>query len=435
MERPFNLNSTPSPLPDSLWVKTAEPAPDTQVLMQTIQTDVVIIGAGFTGLSCAIHLNQQGLSTVCMDASEIGWGASGRNNGQVIPGLKHDPLKVVTILGHAKGEPLVEYSGHAPKLVFDLIEKYQIKCDLVKKGWIQPAPSDSSTKDIEERVEQWQKYSAPVDMLNPSDLPRILGTDWYRSGWIDKRGGSLNPLSYVRGLARVAIELGVKLYTKSPVLNISKNSNEWVLISPSGKVVAKKLLICTNAYTGDLNKKVKRSIIPIRTAQIASSPLEEGSYASILPGGEAASDASKLLTSFRITSDKRLIMGGAYATGGDENQEMFKCLKQSAKDRFPFLDKIEWAFGWSGYLGVSKTHLPQILELDVSCYSATGCNGRGIAMSTATGKALAELVVSENRKVCPIPVLKPDPFYFHEFRHLGIAASVSFNAFRDKFKV
>ncbi|MFT2110599.1 NAD(P)/FAD-dependent oxidoreductase [Marinomonas sp. 2405UD68-3] len=434
MELPFDQSNRSAALPQSLWAATAEPAPETQPLLEDQQVDVAIIGAGFTGLSAALHLAEHGTSVACLDATEIGWGASGRNNGQVIPGLKHDPDKVMSMLGQKAADPLIKFSGDAPSLVFSLIKKHQIQCDAVQKGWIQPAPSPSSVKEIESRVKQWKKYNAPVDMIDSNQLEKRLGTSWYQSAWIDHRGGSLNPLSYARGLANAAIKAGASVYTKSPVLRTQKVGSKWHIITSSGAVQASKLLICTNAYTGNLDAKVSHSIIPVRTAQLASAPLSSDQWKAILPNGEAASDASKLLTSFRITSDKRLIMGGAYATGGDENTEMFARLKSSAQNRFPHLSRINWDFNWSGYLAITPPHLPQIFDLGGGCYSPIGCNGRGIAMTTATGKALAEHLLDESKKECIIPIVTPKPFFFHAFRHIGIATNVAICSLQDKLK-
>ncbi|RLA00703.1 MAG: FAD-dependent oxidoreductase, partial [Gammaproteobacteria bacterium] len=173
----------------------------TRTLEGEHQADVTIIGAGFCGLSAALHLAKAGVKVVCLEAETIGWGASGRNNGQVIAGLKRDPEQVIKQLGAERAQPLIQCSGEAPDLVFSLIKQYGIDCDAVQKGWIQVGRSDKSIKEMQSRVSQWQEFGAPVEMLEPDQLSKRLGTDWYKAGWIDKRGGSLNPLAYACGLA------------------------------------------------------------------------------------------------------------------------------------------------------------------------------------------------------------------------------------------
>lgn len=437
MEHPFNKTLTPNELPNSLWAATAEPALPTSSLAKDEIADVVIIGGGILGLSTALHLSQQGQNNIiCLEATEIGWGASGRNNGQVIAGLKHDPTKVYEMLNKSSADTLIQCSSEAPDLVFSLIEKNTISCDAIRKGWIQPAPSKRAEKEILSRMQQWESLGAPVEMLDKGSLSERLGTSWYQAAWLDRRGGSVNPLAYTRGLANAVIRSGVSLFTHTPVIEYRQNtSGTWEVLTKKGKITANQLVIATNAYIGELAGKFRKSIIPVRTAQIASEPLATEDWQKILPQGEAASDASHLLTSFRITPEKRLVMGGAYATGGDENQAMFDALKRAAKNRFPFIKNINWQYKWSGYLAITPPHLPQIYTLGERCYAPIGCNGRGIAMSTMTGKQLAQLIIHENTQACAIPIVAPTAHQFHRFRNLGIAANVSFANFRDKYRI
>jgi glycine/D-amino acid oxidase-like deaminating enzyme len=429
-----NIIYQSQPQADSLWAQVSPLAPETSQLEGSHEAQVTIVGAGLCGLSSALHLARQGVKTIVVDAEAVGWGASGRNNGQVIPGLKHDPVEVIKLLGPEAGERLVQCAGNAPDLVFSLIENYSIDCDGVRKGWIQPARSDAGLTQIESRMKQWLQRQAPVTMINPPELSARLGTDWYRGAWLDKRGGSVNPLAYTRGLAQAALQEGAKIYTHSPVTSIQKNNNRWVIKTPQGEVLTQQLLLCTNAY-GKLDDQLRRSIVPIRTAQIASEPLLEQNWSNILPKGEAASDASRLLTSFRITADKRLIMGGAYATGGDEIPVLFNRLKKAAENRFPSIRNIRWQFHWSGYLALTPNHLPHIFELAPNCYAPIGCNGRGIAMTTATGKALAELMTGGQREACPLPISGSKPITFHQFRNIGIAANVAWCDLLDRLDV
>ncbi len=439
MEHPFNTSCQASGLIKSLWVATAEKTPKTTSLSEEKTADIVIIGAGILGLSTALHLSEQGQTNViCLEASEIGWGASGRNNGQVIPGLKYDPDTVREKLknDNNSAEALIQCSGDAPALVFSLIRKYQINCEAVHKGWVQPAPSNRAEKEIISRVKQWQALSAPVEMLDKDTLSKKLGTDWYQAAWLDKRGGSVNPLGYTRGLARAVIDTGIEIFTQTPVTDYKKiTNNQWQVNTPNGTVTTKKLIIATNAYIGKLNQKIKTAIVPVRTAQIASEPLDKSIWGKILPHGEAVSDASHLLTSFRLTYEKRLVMGGAYATGGNENNAMFNALKQAAKNRFSDFDKIKWQYFWSGYLAITPPHLPQIYHVEENCYAPIGCNGRGIAMSTMTGKQLANVILSENHQQSSVPIVAPKAHQFHQLRNIGITANVVFSRIKDRLRM
>ena len=431
MEQPFNQQYQLAPVVNSLWAATA-PAPiETERLMGE-EADVIIIGAGIVGLSMALALQEQGLKSVVVEANEIGWGASGRNNGQVIPGLKLDPDEVIKQLGEQSGNALVALSGGAPDLVFSLVEKHKIECEAVQHGWIQPAPSKKACAQIQRRYQQWERLGAKVEMLPTKGLKERLGTDWYQSAWLDHRGGSVNPLAYVRGLAKAAKSAGARIFTQSPMDRFSQQGNAWLAAGKTGSVKGRYLMICTNAYKQNFNRPLLRSIVPVRTAQIASEVLTKNQWQAILPAGEAASDSSNLLTSFRITKDKRLVMGGAYATGGDETELLFEKLKTAAKNRFPWLGSIKWDYQWSGYLAITDSHLPHIFKLGEGCYAPIGCNGRGIAMSTQLGTLLANKIANNALEQSVVPLSGPQPIAFHGFRNIGITTTVLWNQFLDK---
>src|SRR5207244_3979017 len=196
------------PLPPSLWAATARPAPETPPLDASRQADVAIVGAGYSGLAAALQLAEAGVSVVVLEAGEPGWGASGRNGGQVIPGLKYDPDELVAMFGTEAGEHLVRVAGGAPDTVFDLIARHKIDCDARRCGWIQPAFAVADVGVITRRAEQWQRRGAPVAVLDRDTVRRLVGSPIYHGGWIDRRAGSVQPLRCARGLARAAHDAG-----------------------------------------------------------------------------------------------------------------------------------------------------------------------------------------------------------------------------------
>src|ERR1700730_4119183 len=190
------------PLPPSLWAATARPAPATPPLDMSRKADVAIVGAGYSGLAAALQLAEAGVSVIVLEAGEPGWGASGRNGGQVIPGLKPDPDEVVAMFGAEAGERLVRVAGDAPETLFALIERHAIDCDARRCGWIQPAFAAADIGLIARRAEQWQRRGAPVAVLDRDTVCRLVGSPIYHGGWIDRRAGSVQPLSYSNGLSR-----------------------------------------------------------------------------------------------------------------------------------------------------------------------------------------------------------------------------------------
>lgn len=430
METPFSAGN-PSPLPDSLWAATTariEAFPD---LQGEQSADVAVIGGGFMGLSAALTLAEKGVDVALLEAAEVGWGASGRNNGLVAPGLKHDPDDVRRILGVDRGDRLSRFSGDAPAVVFGLIEKHDIDCDVNRGGWIQAAHSKRTLPFIDKRVKEWQALGADVDVIPIDQVAGRLGTAWYAGAWVDRRGGSINPLAYARGLAAAARGAGARLHERSPAVSIAKADGRRVVKAPSGSIRCEQVLCCTNAY-GDAIPELRGTVLPVRTAQVATAPLSTDQRRNILPGGESVSDTQRLLTSFRLTADNRLIMGGASATAGDETTELTQHLHDAARDRFPQLGAIPWQFGWSGYLALTKDHLPRIQKFDDGFYAGIACNGRGIAMATVTGMAVAELVCGLGEKDCNVPVIKPQRFPGFGLRHAGVAVGVVCNRILDR---
>lgn len=299
-----------SPIPRSLWTDTAAPKPDTLPLKGDARAAVAIIGAGYTGLSAALHLAQSGIDACVLETHEPGWGASGRNGGQVIPVHKYDPPELIDIFGAESGRKLIDFIGTAPDLVFNLIEKHGITCDAVRKGWIQPAHNEPMIGTLKKRAEIWASYGAPIEFLDKAAVSERIGTSAYLWGWLDKRAGGVNPLGYSRGLARAAMAAGARIHGDTPVTRISGREGSFEIHTPSGKVVAEKVVVATNGYTGDLIPQLRKTIIAPNSFQVATKPLPSGVRQTILPGGEVSSDSRRLLNYFRVDASGRLLMGG-----------------------------------------------------------------------------------------------------------------------------
>lgn len=428
-----STKSKPLPLPRSLWAEIADPAPETMHATTDEAVDVAVIGAGYTGLTAAIYLAAKGVRVAVLEAAEAGWGASGRNGGQVIPGLKIDPDEVEALLGGEKGRRLVAWAGNAPDLVFNLIKAHDIACSPVRNGWIQPAYTRASLKIIESRCAQWAARGAPVKMLERANLPDLLGTPRYIGAWLDTRGGSINPLGYSRGLAKAAIAAGAALYTSTPVTRLVRKGTTWDLRTPHATMTAHHVIVATGAYATDLLPELRRTIIPVRIGEVATKPLSETIARTILPGRQVASDWRRLLTSFRITPDGRLMMGGSTATADLESAKIQDSLHRSARDLFGHLGDFQWEFFWSGVFAVTGDKLPHFHEPEPNVLTVVGCNGRGIAVSTGLGKLLAERVMGCPADDLPLPLTKMSPMYFHGLHRPVMRTLVGWKGVQDRF--
>ncbi|NBA96561.1 FAD-binding oxidoreductase [Pseudomonas sp. R5(2019)] len=418
-------------MPSSLWSATAIAGPTLKPLERSETADVIIVGAGYTGLSAAIHLAEAGLSCVVLDAAEPGWGASGRNNGQVIAGLKQDPEVIERLYPGEQGRKLVQFGSEAPTQVWELIKRHGIDCAANHRGWIQPAFTRTGFATVKARCEAWRQRGIHTRMLEGNELHILLGTNQYSLGWLDPRGGSVQPLSYARGLAQVAINLGVKIYAPSKVESLRSKDDQWIAETGQARVTGKHVLVATGAYAERLVPKLRTSFVPVRTAQVATRPLPDAMRKVILPKGHVSSDTRQLLTSFRLSPDGRLVMGGSGATAGLDHSAIVPYLHKAGEELFGHLGRLEWDFQWSGYFAVTTDHLPHVHEPERNLHISVGCNGRGIAVSTSLGIQLAKRILGMAAAELPVPVSSIGTVKFHVFRGLGVKAATVCKRLQD----
>ncbi|MDO9525914.1 MAG: FAD-binding oxidoreductase [Gemmobacter sp.] len=415
----------------SLWTATANPTPNCPPLAGAEETEVAVIGGGFTGLSAALHLAEAGIAVTLLEAETPGWGASGRNGGQVNPGLKEDPDEIESKFGPDLGGRMVRLSGGAGDFVFDLIKRLDIDCAARQPGWIQPVHNAAALATVRKRVEQWQRRGAPLRLLSGTETEELVGTAAYIGGMIDPRGGNLHPLNYALGLAWAAQRAGARLHGHSPALRMEQDGAIQVIHTLNGRLRARKVLICTNGYSGPFNAGIARSVVPIRSVQVATAPLSDNVRKSILPGGHSASDSRRLLLYFRLDPEGRFVMGGRgdYSEKGTEKQ--FGLLREASQRLFPQLSGVDWTFKWGGFVAMTADHYPHVVRVGDHVWGALGYNGRGVAMATVLGKVLADLAegVPENALDFPVAEVKEIPFHF--LRKPVVAATVAWSRWRD----
>ena len=420
------------PLEPALWFDTATPEPITQALAESLSTDIVIIGAGYAGLSTALHLAELGHAPVVLDAKQIGFGVSGRNGGQLVPGLKWDPDALIKQFGPEDGQRVVDFAGSTTQTVFELIDRHGLNVPNARNGWIQPAHSAAGMALAESRCAQWLKHGADVRLLDRQETQELIGAANYHGGWLDRRGGAVQPLSYVRELARVAQERGVAIYTQTPVMYIDRRADGWEVTTNAGPAIkTRKLIVCANAYSDGLWPGLKQSIIDANTYQAATETLPADVQASIFPQGHVASDTRKLLLYFRKDHTGRFIMGGRGPFREPKSQDDWAHLKRATARMFPQLAKVKWDYHWCGRVAVTPDFYPHLHEPAPDLFIEIGCQGRGVGLQTAMGKAIANYVHTGDRDALPLPVSQIKPMPLYGLRKLYVSAVVTWYRMND----
>jgi glycine/D-amino acid oxidase-like deaminating enzyme len=429
---------TPSPVvlqhPPSLWAATAAGGRDWPALEGDTRAEVAIVGGGYTGCAAALALAQSGVKVVLVEANLIGWGASGRNGGQVIPGLKFDPDELEAMFGPELGPRVVTAVGSVGDEVFGLIEKHGIACDAVRRGWLQPAFSVPTLRAVTRRAEQWSQRGAGVTMLDRAEMADRIGSERYIGGLEDSRAGHVQPLSYIHGLAAAAHRAGAAIHVRSPATALEGRSGGWKVTTPRGAVIADAVLIGTNGYTDGLWPGLARTVVPMMSFQAATSPLPPEQGASVLRHGHCASDTRRLLWYYRRDAQGRLVMGGRAPFRDDLGVNDAAHLRAAVDRLYPQLANVPFACYWAGRVAMTKDSLPHLHELAPGLWAGLGYNGRGVGMATLMGRWLAQLARGTNPADIPFPVTAMRPIPGYPFTRIVARALVRYYRLRDRLE-
>jgi len=390
----------------SLWDRSAEEADYSAPLDGDAVTDVAIVGAGYTGLSTALHAAERGLVCHVLEAQQIGYGGSGRNVGLVNAGLWLPPQDVRERLGEAAGSALIDRLGAGPDTVFSLIERHQIRCEAVRNGTIHAAHAPKGMDDLAHRAGEWQRLGAPVELLSAEETADRIGSIAFHGGLLDRRAGTINPMGYVRGLARAALANGARISTGTRVQSLQKDGKSWVLDLGHARVRAARVILATNAYTDDLWPGLKRVFTTIHFFQLATEPLGER-VAGILREGQGIWDTGTIMFALRRDAFGRLIVGSMGQAVGGEQGLSKRWAARRLEHLFPDLGPVEFEQAWHGSIAMTPDHLPRIHRLADGLYTPIAYNGRGIAPGTVFGKAMAELLAGGSESDLPLPVSEP----------------------------
>jgi glycine/D-amino acid oxidase-like deaminating enzyme len=390
----------------SLWDASALEDDYAAPMNEDVSVELAIVGGGITGLSTALHAAEKGVNAHVLEAQRIGYGGSGRNAGLVNAGLWLPPQDVRTELGDVRGSKLISILGEAPDYVFSLIQKHQIQCEATQKGTIHAAHSPKGYEDLARRAAEWQRLGAPVDLLSREEAAQRIGTTKFHGGLLDHRAGTINPMGYVRGLARAARGAGATISTGVTVETLEREANEWVLRTTRGTVRAKHVVLGTNAYSDTLWPGLKNTFTIIHYFQLATEPLGERAD-HILSEGQGLWDTGSIMFSVRRDAFGRIAIGSMGAVIGGTNGLSKRWAARMLKRLFPKLGPVTFENAWHGQIAMTPDHLPRIHRLAEGLYTPIGYNGRGIAPGTMFGRAMAGLLTGEDENDLPLPVSEP----------------------------
>ncbi len=425
------MGSSADSIGHALWpatVRERHPASDRFEEGQSV--DIAIVGGGFAGCSAALAAAERGASVALLEARTLGWGASGRNGGQVIPGLKLDPSEMEKEYGKDAGAKLAEAVGAAADVVFSLIDKHAIDCAPRRGGWIQAAHAATALATVQRRCDQWAARGAPVEKLDAGAVSRLLGTSAYVGGWIDRRAGTVHPLSYVFGLARAAQAAGAKLHEGTPATSLVRDDNTWRILTPKGAIAARTVIVATDAYSDHLVPGLAQSMILVQSAQVVTEPLSAPLRERLMPNGICASETRQLAFYFRQSPDGRLMFGGRGAAGDNEQPAFTQALIAAMHRMFPETRSIPIAYRWSGQVGLTLDGIPRIHEPQRGLLIGFGYNGRGVAMATVMGQWLVQKALRGVEP--PLPATELTPIAWHRLRRPAIALGITWAWLRDR---
>ncbi|NPC58333.1 NAD(P)/FAD-dependent oxidoreductase [Caenimonas soli] len=432
---PYAPLRDPGEMPSTVFTAGAgEPLNGTR-LTGEVKADIVVVGGGIAGVSAALHAAESGSRVVVLEANSIGWGASGRNAGHLAPASKMSWEEAERLYGPVVGERFNQAAESGPELVFRLAEKYGIDAEAQRTGMLIAAHSEAAARALETRANELQRLGKPVQFLDRKAASQVVGSEFYLGAFHDSRGGSINPLAYVRGLARAAVAAGAEVHENSRAVSIAKRGLNWEVRTSSGCVVGAHVLICTNAYTDELWPGLKQSIIPARSYHVGTQPLPKDLQTQILPRREVMTDSRRLLLGIRVCRNGQLHFNGyGPALGPDTGLDVASTLRR-VEEIFPQLKPLQIQYQWHGWMAMSRVGTWEVHELAPGVTAALGCNGRGVAMATFIGRDIADFALGKprNELVVPLTALKRIPLHF--MHALPVRALVSWRQWKDRLEM
>ena len=382
----------------SYYAASSHPQPDYPALQGELKVDVCVVGGGFSGLNTAIELAERGLSVALLEARKIGWGASGRNGGQLIRGVGHGVERFASVIGQEGVRQLKLMGLEAVEIVRRRVERYGIDCDL-KWGYCDLANKPRELQGFVEDAEELQGlgYRHALKLVQPQDMHSVVGSNRYAGGLIDMGSGHLHPLNLALGEAAVAQSLGVQVFERSAVTRIDYGPQVKVHTA-QGTVQAQTLVLGCNAYLNGLNPELGGKVLPAGSYIIATEPLSEEQARQLLPQDMAVCDQRVTVDYYRLSGDRRLLFGGACHYSGRDPRNIAAYMRPKMLEVFPQLSGARIDYQWGGMIGIGANRLPQIgrLKHQPNVFYAQAYSGHGLNATHLAGRLLGEAIAGQH---------------------------------------
>ena len=395
--------------PQSYYAASANPAPPRPQLQGEVETDVCVIGAGYTGLSSALFLLEHGFRVTVLEAAKVGFGASGRNGGQIVNSYSRDIDVIERTVGPGQAQLLGQMAFEGATIIRDRVARYQIQCDL-KDGGVFAALTPKQMGHLEAQKRLWERYGhTQLELMDQARIREVVACDQYIGGLLDMSGGHIHPLNLALGEAAAVESLGGTIYEQSAAIRIERGANP-VVHTAEGKVRAKFIIVAGNAYLGNLVPELAAKSMPCGTQVITTEPLSDELAKTLLPQDYCVEDCNYLLDYYRLSADKRLIFGGGVVYGARDPANIEAIIRPKMLKAFPQLKDVKIDYAWTGNFLLTLSRLPQVGRLGDNIYYSQGCSGHGVTYTHLAGKVLAEALRGQAERYDAFAGLPHYPF-------------------------
>ena len=395
----------------SWYAATRRDQADHPALQDNIEADIAIVGGGFSGVNTALELSERGYEVVLLEANRLSWGASGRNGGQIIGGLGHDAKKFQKVIGEAGVRAIYDMGVEGPEIIRERVARYDIDCD-IRWGYVDVALKPRHMRWFEEtqRKEAAAGYPHKLELLDAQAVRQYVGSDIYLGGMVNADGGGhLHPMNLCLGEAAAAQTLGARFFEQTRVTAIEQG-RRITLRTENGSVAARQVVLCGNAYMGELVPQLAKRVLPASSCIIATEPLPGDLAKSVLPRDVAVCDPRTALDYFRLTSDHRLLFGGLSNYTGLVPTNYREVMQRKMLKVFPQLAGTKIEFAWDGQLGIGLNRMPQMGKLEDKLFYIQAYSGHGVAPTHIMARVMAEAIAGDTRRMDILSSIRHHPF-------------------------